>query len=231
MQGGEPISGAVVTAPMTNSKGVLSTGTGAPVKIEKATYETNQDDFGVEDLFNVPRDKVKTITNWEVAEEVGGSTIDLPIFGAEHASKTILPDEYFSDVTPAEGEEGDGEQQILRVQQIRMLSSHYKYSMIVLYKFELLSSDFDTTLDVTHIGPVLVEKGEEASATIDNVLLLMKEKEEGAVALGTRHLLSRMRDMLNSAKQALRSVVSLVVNSAKALVGYMANQITTALQL
>ena len=164
----------------------------------QATYNgTLDDDFGVADLFDLTMADLKSITHWQFDVE-DGTVIDLVIVGVEYARKVIEEE----DITPVEGENVSGEaeedysEEVTVVQQIKLLSSHYKYSMMVVHKFEWMTPDLQTTLDEDVLDPLLIEKGGEDMAKISWIVAeMMAEgaeiKEEDLDPGARRHLLAR----------------------------------------
>ena len=162
----------------------------------QATYNgTLDDDFGVADLFDLSMADLKSITHWQF-DVVDGTAIDLVIVGVEYARKVIEPD-----LTPVEGENVSGEAEedfsaeVTVVQQIKLLSSHYKYSMMVVHKFEWMTPDLGTTLDEDVLDPLLIMKGAEDMAKISWIMAeIMAEgaeiKEEDLDPGARRHLLA-----------------------------------------
>ena len=170
----------------------------------QAAYSgTLDDDFGVEDLFDLSMAELKSITHWEFEDEFEGRVVDLVIVGAEYARKVIIDEK---DTTPTEGAAVFGEAdedysgEVTVVQQIKLLSSHYQYSMMVVHKFEWMTPDLETTVDMDVLEPLIIEKGAEDMATISWIVDEMtaegaeiEEEDEENQEATRRHLMGRCR--------------------------------------
>ena len=167
----------------------------------QAAYSgTLDDDFGVADLFDLSMAELKSITHWEFEDDFEGRVVDLVIVGAEYARKVIIDEK---DTTPTEGAAVFGEadedySEVTVVQQIKLLSSHYQYSMMVVHKFEWMTPDLETTVDMDVLEPLIIEKGGEDMATISWIVDEMTaegaeiEEEDEENQEGTRrHLMGK----------------------------------------
>ena len=189
------------------------------------------DDFDVEELFDLPMSKLKAIEDWEVADpDDEGGSIDLTIVGVEVEEQTTRNlEEQLGESTPA-GESGNADDdRVLVVKLIKLLSSHYKYSMLAIYKFEIMSADLQTTLEVKHIGPTLIEKGQEDQANIDWMVTFLRDlgkeaEDELGSDVPTRHLMARTLlgcrwwDAFCWLMEGIRRAIDLAIKIIKAVI-------------
>eukprot|EP00873_Tetraselmis_striata_P046228 jgi/Tetstr1/466492/TSEL_010999.t1 len=161
-------SGDIVsTAALTDGSGVLKSPSGQAVQTQQASYVTElENEGGLEMLFSLPEPAIMSITGW-TAEAEDGTEADLDIIGHEMESVIFQADDFLTQEDAATLYDSlpaleDFVIASVEVQQYRLMSSHYKYSMVVVRRQRFLDGKgLGKEGAFFYQGPVLVPRGQE----------------------------------------------------------------------